>query len=155
MGSMSSKDRESKPLRKRTDYDVFLSFRGEDTRRSFAGQLHAALSNRGVVVNDRLLEAIEGPKIAIVILSRNYAKSKGWLFELQQIVERMRVTGQKVLPVFHDVDPSEVRNQTGVFGEVFAEHEQRLKDKIHIVQAWRDALRQLANLSGFVLSKDG
>ncbi|CAN6555771.1 unnamed protein product [Malus baccata var. baccata] len=142
-----------------TDYDVFLSFRGEDTRRGFADQLHAALSNRGVVVfgDDELSRGIKSSKISIVVLSRNYARSTWCLDELQQIMECKKVTRQIVLPVFYDVSPSEVRKQTGDFGDSFAEHEGRFKDNIDKVRAWRDALRQLADLSGFDLynAKDG
>ncbi|CAN6555782.1 unnamed protein product [Malus baccata var. baccata] len=148
------------------DYDVFLSFRGLDTRRGFADQLYAALSNQGVLafldeaelerrqaIAPRLGNVIKRSTISIVILSRNYACSKWCLTELQIIVECMQVTGQRVLPVFYDVDPSEVRNQTGFFLEIFAKHEQRFEDEI--VHAWRDALRRLADLTGFVRSKDG
>ncbi|XP_028964882.2 TMV resistance protein N-like isoform X2 [Malus domestica] len=139
-----------------TDYDVFLSFSGEDTRRNFADQLRAALSNRGVVVfgDDELYRGIKSSKISIVILSRKYARSTWCLDELQQIMECKEVARQIVLPVFYDVSPSEVRKQTGDFGDFFAEHEGRFNDNIDKVRAWRDALRQLANLSGFDLYKD-
>ena len=76
--------------------DVFLSFRGEDTRNSFIGQLHTALKKKGVVTfrDDENLErgksilvelfkAIEKSRFAIVILSRNYASSTWCLDELR------------------------------------------------------------------------
>ncbi|RXH85689.1 hypothetical protein DVH24_009510 [Malus domestica] len=149
-------------------YDVYLSFRGEDTRMNFASHLEAALSRNGVVVwrdedcllpgpepiNSQIRKAIESSRISIVILSRNYASSKWCLDELQQILDCRQVTGQIVFPVFYDVDPSDVRHQTGRFGDAFAEHEQRFKDNIHKVRAWRDALRQLADLSGYALLED-
>ncbi|CAN6686784.1 unnamed protein product [Malus baccata var. baccata] len=148
-------------------YDVYLSFRGEDTRMNFVSHLYVTLRERGVLVfldevelkrgqeiAPVLREAIERSTISIVILSRNYAGSRWCLDELQQILECMQVTGQRVLPVFYDVDPSDVRHQTGGFGDAFAKHEQRFKENIDKVHAWRDALRQLADLSGFVQSKD-
>lgn len=63
-----------------------------------------------------------------------------------------RTIGQIVLPVFYDVDPSEVRHQTGEFGKVFQSLLIRIsnqeKDKW---LNWRDALREAAGLAGFVV----
>nr|XP_023881028.1 disease resistance-like protein DSC1 [Quercus suber] len=56
-----------------------------------------------------------------------------------------------VLPVFHYVDPSDVRNQRGSFAEAFAKHENRFKDKIDDVKTWRAALTEVASLSGWHL----
>jgi hypothetical protein len=38
---------------------------------------------------------------------------------LVKIMQLQRTRCQVVLPVFYDVDPSEVRHQTGEFGKVF------------------------------------
>ena len=57
----------------------------------------------------------------------------------------------KVLPVFYDVDPSDVRKQTGIFGEAFKKHEKLFKENIKMVEMWRTALREVANLSGWHL----
>ena len=53
------------------------------------------------------------------------------------------------MPIFYNVDPSHVRNQTGSFGEAMAKHEKNLKIKKEKVQKWREALTQVVNLSGF------
>ncbi|XP_040363077.1 TMV resistance protein N isoform X2 [Rosa chinensis] len=147
-------------------YDVFLSFRGMDTRKSFTDHLYAALDRggiftfrdeeelaRGQPISRNLLEAIQVSRIAVVVFSRNYASSTWCLDELAKIVECMDETGQKVIPIFYDVDPSEVRNQLGKYGEAFDAHEERFKagsDKEKL-QKWRAALTQVANLSGFHL----
>ncbi|BBN69706.1 Disease resistance protein TIR-NBS-LRR class family [Prunus dulcis] len=46
---------------KRWKYQVFLSFRGEDTRKGFTGHLHAALSDAGIsaFLDDNELERAE------------------------------------------------------------------------------------------------
>ncbi|CAL2247698.1 unnamed protein product [Prunus armeniaca] len=46
---------------KRWKYQVFLSFRGEDTRKGFTGHLHAALSDDGIraFLDDKELERAE------------------------------------------------------------------------------------------------
>ncbi|KAH9679716.1 ADP-ribosyl cyclase/cyclic ADP-ribose hydrolase [Citrus sinensis] len=142
-------------------YDVFLSFRGKDVRHNFISHLNAALCrkkivtfiddklNRGNEISPSLLSAIEGSKISIVIFSKGYASSRWCLNELVKILESKNKYGQIVVPVFYLVDPSDVRNQTGTFGDSFSKLEERFKEKIDMLQTWRIAMREAANLSGF------
>nr|XP_023923960.1 TMV resistance protein N-like [Quercus suber] len=143
-------------------YDVFLSFCGVDTRKNFTDHLYAALKQKGIVtfrddeklergkyISTELLKAIEESKYAIIVLSRNYASSRWCLIELAKIVECMKVNGLIVLPVFYHVDPSHVRNQTGTLSEAFAKHEKDPKINIKDVQAWKDALKEVGNISGW------
>ncbi|XP_030960919.1 TMV resistance protein N-like [Quercus lobata] len=145
-------------------YDVFLSFRGEDTRNNFAGHLYTALNNKGIhtfkdneklqrgtTIKSELLKAIEESRLAVVILSKDYASSSWCLIELAKIIKCMKKTGLTVLPVFHEVDPSDVRHLKGVFEEAFAEHSVRFEDKIDEVNNWRDALVKVANIAGWDL----
>ncbi|XLR11435.1 hypothetical protein S83_039373 [Arachis hypogaea] len=61
---------------------------------------------------------------------------------------------QKVLPVFYHIDPSEVRNQTGKFGQAFDNLMKRYPDKINgKEQSWRKALREVGCIAGFVIRK--
>ena len=53
------------------------------------------------------------------------------------------------MPIFYNVDPSHVWNQTGNFGEAMAKHDKNKKIKEVKVKKWREALTQVANLSGF------
>ena len=146
-------------------YDVFLSFRGEDTRKTFTDHLYTALKQKGIFTfNDdeklkqetsiapELLKAIEESRFAIIILSRDYASSKWCLIELTKIVECMEKTGLVVLPVFHYVDPRDVRNHRGIFAEAFDRHEESFKDKMEIVETWKATLTKVANLSGWDLN---
>ncbi|XP_057448346.1 disease resistance protein RPV1-like [Lotus japonicus] len=137
-------------------HDVFLSFRGEDTRYTFTGHLHATLTRlqvktyidydlqRGDEISSSLLRAIEEAKLSVIVFSKNYGNSKWCLDELVKILECKRTRGQIVLPVFYDIDPSHVRNQTGTYAEAFVKHGQ-----VDKVQKWREALREAANLSGW------
>jgi len=65
------------------------------------------------------------------------------------ILECSKSEGRLFLPVFYDVDPSQIRNLTGTYAEAFAKHEVRFGDEKGKVQKWRDALRQAANVSGW------
>ena len=145
-------------------YDVFLSFRGKDTRNNFAGHLYTALKNKsihtfkddeklqqGKTIKSELLKAIEESRFAVVILSKDYASSSWCLIELAKIIECMKKTGLTVLPVFHEVDPSDVRHLKGVFEEAFAEHSVRFENKIDEVNNWRDALVKVADIAGWDL----
>lgn len=144
-------------------YDVFLSFRGEDTRASFTSHLHASLQNSGIIVfrdddslrrgdqiSTSLVRAIEESRIAVVVFSRNYAGSKWCMNELDKIMECYRTIGLLVLPVFYDVDPSQVRHQTCEFGDAF----QKLLNRISIKEdefRWRRVLREAGGLAGIVV----
>jgi hypothetical protein len=143
-------------------YDVFVSFRGEDTRNNFTDHLFGAFHRKCIVafkddtklkkgehISSELLKAIEGSQILIVIFSRNYASSTWCLQELAKVADCLEVQGQTVLPVFYDVSPSEVRKQSGDFEKAFMEHEERFKENLEEVQRWRRALTQVANLSGW------
>lgn len=143
-------------------YDVFVSFRGKDTRKGFTGHLYMALNGaginvfgdddqlpRGTLIKQELMQAIKGSKISVIVFSRSYGDSIWCLEELVEILGCRKRWGQLVLPIFYDVDPSDVRNQTGSFGEAFDQKLQE-KDK-HQIQRWRDALTEAANLSGWEL----
>ena len=149
---------------KRWKYDVFLSFRSEDTSKKFINHLYTGLKQKGIStfrdneklkqgtsIASELLKAVEESRFAIVILSRDYASSKWCLIELTKIIECMEKTGLVVLPVFHYVDPSDVRNHRGTLGEAFAKQEESFKDDIENVQTWKAALIKVANLVGWDL----
>ncbi|XP_034674791.1 disease resistance protein RPV1-like isoform X3 [Vitis riparia] len=142
-------------------YDVFLSFIGVDTRDSFTAHLHRQLCRNGIntflddeglergqVITPALVTAIENSKVSIVVLSENFASSRWCLEELVKILECRRTKGQRVIPIFYNIDPSDVRNQRGKFGETMVKHEKNLANRER-VQIWRDALTEVADLSGW------
>ncbi|XLR13535.1 hypothetical protein S83_041473 [Arachis hypogaea] len=99
-----------------------------------------------------LLEAIEASQVLIVVFSINYASSTWCLQELAKIADCIEIPGQRVLPVFYDVSPTEVRRQSGNYEKAFIKHEQRFKDDAEMteqVRRWRADLTQVANLSGW------
>ena len=93
-------------------YDVFLSFRDEDTRSTFTDHLYSALVSNGIhtfrddeelekggVIAGELLNAIEESRIFIIIFSKDYANSSWCLNELEKITECMTTNDQrKILP---------------------------------------------------------
>ncbi|XP_061982791.1 disease resistance protein RPV1-like [Populus nigra] len=67
------------------------------------------------------------------------------------IMERKRNDDCIVLPVFYDVDPSQVGRQTGSFAAAFVEHEKSFNEEKERVSGWRIALKEVADLAGMVL----
>ncbi|KAL0005866.1 hypothetical protein SO802_013427 [Lithocarpus litseifolius] len=139
-------------------FNVFLSFRGEDTRRSITSSLYHALCREGIdtfidndlkkgdKISDELINIIENSTMSIVIFSENYASSTWCLDELAKIVECRNKNDQLVQPVFYMVEPSYVRYQRGKYKEALIKHEERFKNN---VQRWRDALYEAAGYSGW------
>ncbi|XP_039017931.1 disease resistance protein RPV1-like [Hibiscus syriacus] len=160
-------DSTSTPSSFRRQWDVFLSFRGEDTRDGITTCLYRSLDGKGVrvFVDDvglnrgdeiarGLLEAIEDSAAFIVILSKNYASSHWCLEELARICDlrRRSLIRRLVLPLFYEVDPSHVRKQIGPFVEAFFCHENRFgKDK---AKGWREAMANVGSLAGFVVKNE-
>ncbi|KAM0030846.1 putative TIR domain, P-loop containing nucleoside triphosphate hydrolase [Helianthus debilis subsp. tardiflorus] len=144
---------------KRFKYDVFLSFRGEDTRKTFVDHLYLALNQRGIItykddekikkgkrIDDQLITSIEDSRFHIIVFSKNYASSSWCLEELVKIMECQKTTGQTAYPVFYDVEPTEVRHQSGAVGEAFKKHVEKEGARI-----WRNALKEAADLVGWEL----
>ena len=144
-------------------YEVFLSFRGEDTSYGFTDHLYQALISHGIhtfrdddklerggVIASDLQKAIEESKIFVIILSPNYANSRWCLDELVEISQRQRL----ILPIFYHVDPSDVRKQTGSYEQAFVDHEKEAdEEKRKKIQKWRSALMKVGNLAGYDLQK--
>ncbi|XP_075648064.1 TMV resistance protein N-like [Castanea sativa] len=144
-----------------SNYVVFLSFRGEDTRHSFTDHLYEAFRLRGIEafrdseklqlgkeIASELIQAIEKSQYAIVVFSKKYADSKWCLDELAKIVECKKNKGLTVVPVFYHVDPSDVRKQTGPFEEAFDRHQKNEKIDREEIRKWKDAMREVGYLSG-------
>ncbi|KAM7474452.1 hypothetical protein LguiB_021695 [Lonicera macranthoides] len=98
-------------------YDVFLNFKGEDTRNSFADQLYNALLNKGFLTF-RDKEGIHKGKSLKPEFDKAIKQSRyAWcLNELVMILDQKKTSGHDVLPVFYDVKPSEVQKQNGRTG---------------------------------------
>ncbi|VVA24108.1 PREDICTED: TMV resistance [Prunus dulcis] len=147
----------------RLRWDVFLSFRGEDTRSTITKNIYEELEkrsvrvfrdddglNRGDEIASSLLEAIEDSAAAIVVLSPRYAESRWCLEELAKICERSRRLRLMILPVFYQVDPSDVRRQRGPFAEHFRAHERVYENAV--VSSWRSAMAKVGGTAGYIFN---
>ncbi|XP_056163788.1 disease resistance protein L6-like [Syzygium oleosum] len=157
------------------EYQVFLSFRGFDTRRGFTNSLYHALVDArirvfiddeelqpGDRISGNLLRAIDDSKLYIPIFSKNYASSQWCLRELANMVEntsKSKEDGKKViLPIFYDVKPDDVKLKTTLYNEAISNLEQKMEDKkkkfsSNDVETWRQALKEVDSTKGWELEK--
>jgi len=106
---------------------------------------------KGGDVADTIIQALEASRVSIVILSETFASSRWCLDELVNILDCMKTKNQTVIPIFYNVDPSDVRNLKGSFGAAMVAHEDGFGKDNERLQKWRSALTQVANLSGCCL----
>ncbi|KAL7619243.1 hypothetical protein Lser_V15G02944 [Lactuca serriola] len=151
-------------------YDVFLSFRGVDTRYAFTDHLHKALldANISTFLDDEenetggdlkpeLESAIKSSRVSVIVLSKNYANSSWCLDELVLILEQRMSSNQIVIPIFYHVEPTHVRKQQSTFGLSMAKHIQKMEGETNAnkrsqlaqkIDGWIRALTEVANLKG-------
>uniref|UniRef100_A0A1J3F9N6 ADP-ribosyl cyclase/cyclic ADP-ribose hydrolase n=1 Tax=Noccaea caerulescens TaxID=107243 RepID=A0A1J3F9N6_NOCCA len=140
-------------------HHVFPSFRGEDVRRGFLSHIQMEFQRKGITpfidneikrgesIGPELVRAIRGSKMAIILISRNYASSKWCLDELVEIMKSREELGQTVMAIFYKVDPSDVKKLTGHFGKVFKKTcAGKTKEDIG---RWRQALAKVATIAGY------
>ena len=147
-------------------YEVFLSFCGKDTRKGFTDFLYTYLEGAtirtfrdkeglhvGEEISPQLLKALKESKISIPIFSKNFAFSKWCLRELAHMVQCHENEGQMIYPIFYNVDPYDVRHQSGSYEEAFRQHrKKRRKEKT--VQGWKQALTKVGQMKGLELKKE-
>lgn len=120
--------------------DVFLSFHREDVRKAFVSYLHKEfMRDQNLATN--VVNEIRSSRIAIVILADNYLSSERCLDELVEIIECSEETGQKVIPVYYDVDTVNITRQI-----------QDIVKTESYPQKLRQALTTVAELQGYKFS---
>jgi len=110
-------------------YDVLINFNEEDIERKFVSHLDSALSAVGFTTflhheNAEKSMHIQQPilnvcRIAIVVFTKTYSESAWCLHQLQQIIQWHQTYCRHVLPVYYEIQPSDVPLQKGDFGKAF------------------------------------
>ncbi|KAM7477392.1 hypothetical protein LguiA_025605 [Lonicera macranthoides] len=139
----------------RYSYDVFLSFRGIDTRKNFTDHLYKALKQAGVetfrdddeiprgeIINSELERAIKQSRMSIIIFSKDYASSSACLYEVETILEHSKHSKHTILPVFYHVEPAELKQKARDLAPVLAKESQK---------GWSKALEEVVSMAGMPL----
>ncbi|XP_039160639.1 disease resistance protein RPV1-like isoform X2 [Eucalyptus grandis] len=149
-------------------YQVFLSFRGPDTRHGFTDFLYHSLIDAGIYVfrddeelrvgekiDGALQRAIDDSRIYIPIFSRTYTSSHWCLRELRQIVDNTsKSNGNKeILHIFFDVEPDDVKLKTPLYEAAILNLECEKKLSIEQVDSWREALKEVGAIKGWEAKK--
>lgn len=143
--------------------DIFMNYSFKDIGNSFISHLRGALRRNSFTISDHtmlpvgqdkcleLLKAIEESDIYVLVFSINYAFSVRCLDELVDIMDcHRKFDWRKVVPIFYDVEPSNVRSQQGSFMEALEAHKTNNIDPER-VQKWKQALKDASQFSGLSL----
>ncbi|GKB60902.1 disease resistance TIR-NBS-LRR class family protein [Tanacetum coccineum] len=117
------------PIQNSFKYDVFLSYRGEDTRKNIVDHLYHALKDKGIYTYK------DDEKI-----------HKGERIKLVKIMECHKISGHIAYPLFYDVEATEVRNQSGSVRKAFFKNKNK-----QAAEKWKVALKEAADLAGWEL----
>ncbi|CAD5318983.1 unnamed protein product [Arabidopsis thaliana] len=131
-------------------------YMSKDTRDNFVSHLCGCLRRKRIktFLYDELpaderyeesLKAIEVSKISVIVFSENFGDSRWCLDEVVAILKCKEKFGQIVIPVLYHVDPLDIENQTGSFGDAFAKR----RDKAEQLQEWKDSFTEAINLPGW------
>ncbi|KAK1415987.1 hypothetical protein QVD17_31775 [Tagetes erecta] len=138
------------------NYDVYLSFIESYSRINFVDHLNWALVKRQILtykgdefrgksINPSHAKAIQESRIAIIIFSPYASYHSYFLDELAFIMKNKYERGQIVIPIFHNIKPSELRLEEEHYEHALARHNLEKNNK---VGSWREALLEAAKLPG-------
>ncbi|XP_027906284.1 TMV resistance protein N-like isoform X2 [Vigna unguiculata] len=141
-------------------YDVLINFNGEDIRRKFVSHLDSVLSAVGLTTflhHDNGVKPMHEPilnlcRVAIVVFTQTYSQSAWCLHQLQQIIQWHQTYCKHVLPVYYEIQPSDIRLQKGDFGKAFettAHQTFSAQELEHGMSRWSHALTKAANFFGW------
>ncbi|CAN1751414.1 Disease resistance protein L6 [Linum perenne] len=147
------------------EYEVFLSFRGPDVRKTFADVLYKFLYHskvrtflddkelgEGEIIAPSLEKAIKESKVYIPILSSGYASSKWCLQELALMVKWCKQGDDRIiLPIFYMMEPRDVRHQERSYKKAFQSH--RKKYDAEIIEEWKEALKEVGEMKGWSIKQ--
>ncbi|KAH9289020.1 hypothetical protein KI387_033137, partial [Taxus chinensis] len=147
-------------------YDVFINHRGTDVKHTLASAIYRTLHPLGLrvfldvevlelgdVIPVHIQDAMRTSFLHIAIFSSNYAQSPWCLAELSFILR----TGSRVIPVFYDVEPADLRwacQGKGIYATAFSLHQANDRYTSEKLEEWKMALHRVSFHSGYILKNN-
>ncbi|GLJ33420.1 hypothetical protein SUGI_0672590 [Cryptomeria japonica] len=153
-------------LSKKPCYDVFINHRGPDVKQTLASSIYNILDNMGVTafldseeleygdfLPTTLQAAMRSALLHVAIFSPNYAKSAWCLAELSFMLK----TGAKILPIFYNVNPTDLRwvaQGKGVYVDAFLQYENKRRYSPEKLAEWKKALHDVSFYTGGIIDNN-
>ncbi|XP_057839989.2 disease resistance protein RUN1 isoform X2 [Cryptomeria japonica] len=150
-------------LRPPASFDVFINHCGVDAKYTLATTIFHKLTALGLsvfldghslhlgdVIPAQIQEAIRTATLHIAIFSVKYADSPWCLAELSSMLK----TGNRIIPVFYHVDPSDLRwvaQGNGIYARAFSQHLEKSRYSQKKLDEWKMALENASLRSGCVI----
>ncbi|KAF3594265.1 hypothetical protein DY000_02024524 [Brassica cretica] len=140
-------------------WQVFISFSGQDLRHNFISHLEGAfkLADINYYIDYKetpsesqnvFFKRIQQSQIALPIFSSQYAESKWCLNELAEVMKQAEQGNLRVIPIFFNVTPKDVGSPYGSFGcKVYVESQHNPSS----LPIWTEALKSAAGNIGLLL----
>ncbi|GLJ42130.1 hypothetical protein SUGI_0872410 [Cryptomeria japonica] len=155
----------SQPREHGQKFDVFLSHSGK--QKNFVRQLHRDLTQQGVSCffdedreslpvgenfPSRILEAAKACKVAVLLLSKDFLKSKWPMIELSAFVKARDTTNPKliILPLFFLISPDYLKNITED-NKKWRQLKMSEKERAE----WHQALKAIRPITGLLFAEGG
>ncbi|KAH9288951.1 hypothetical protein KI387_033068 [Taxus chinensis] len=145
-------------------YDVFINHRGIDAKHKLASDIFDALDRLGVrvfldkeelqlgdFIPAQIQHAMRSSFLHIAIFSPSYAQSPWCLAELSFMLK----TGNKIIPVFYNVEPADLRwVAKGIYASAFSHHKHKRRYCSETLEDWKKALHDVSYYNGQMLKND-
>lgn len=151
-------------------YDVFLSFRGKDTRLNFTSHIHRAFKEANIEtfyddeeiefgrpLKEELVNGIKASRASVIVLSENYASSTWCLDELALIYHQFTTSNHMLFPIFLNIEPGDMKKQESTFGNAMTTHVHRMEAETNVdakseladkIEIWKNVLAKVSKLKG-------
>nr|WIL60060.1 nodulation protein [Melilotus officinalis] len=131
--------------------DLYISHSGDGNHSDFVRNLETSFSEKGFKTSKDNPKEIGFHRYFIVVLCNAYAYSVVRLDELAKIIITAEDKCLRILPVFHYVDPSDVRHQTGHYGQALAAHHNHVSNER--LDRWVKAMITIADIIGLHIKR--
>eukprot|EP01018_Ginkgo_biloba_P026398 Gb_20223 [translate_table: standard] len=101
---------------------------------------------------EEIENAILSARVHIAILSENYPKSPWCLAELSLMLKSRAESHAAIVPIFYDLQPSDLRRDSQVHANCFKMHRDSQKFSAQLLEQWQGDLHTASYMQGLVFN---